>query len=111
MDTTHARRRASGAGLVAALVMVATQLAWRVLDSKDNVVQAFPELIAAAIARMTPLSFFGTVTESYGSLAKRSLLTACVIGVIAVGPVAGRWAFALTRDRSPSFGRRLVGGL
>lgn len=109
MDMT-AKRRASGAGLIAALVMVAVQLAWRVLDSKDNVVQAFPELIAAAIARMTPLSFFGTVTESYGSLAKRSLLTACIIGVIAVGPVAGRWALALTRDRSPSFARRLVGG-
>jgi DMSO/TMAO reductase YedYZ molybdopterin-dependent catalytic subunit len=111
MDITEARRRASGAGLIAAMVMVAVQLAWRVLDSKDNVVQAFPEFIAAAIARMTPLSMFGTVTESYGSLAKRSLLTACIIGVVAIGPLAGRWAFALTRDRAPSFGRRLIAGL
>ena len=90
MDTTGAGRRAAGAGLIAAMVMVAVQLLWRVMDSKDNVVQAFPEFIAAAISRLTPLSFFGSVTENYGSLAKRSLLTACIIGVIAVGTAAGR---------------------
>ncbi len=111
MDTTGAGRRAAGAGLIAAMVMVSVQLLWRVMDSKDNVVQAFPEFIATAIARLTPLSFFGSVTENYGSLAKQSLLTVCIIGVVAVGPAAGKWAFALTRERSPSFGRRLMAGL
>ena len=111
MEITNIRGRAGGAGLIAAMAMVAVQLLWRVTNSKDNVVQAFPEFIAAAIARLTPLSVFGTVTENYGSLAKRSLLTACIIGVIAIGPLAGRWAFALTRQRSPSFGRRLAAGL
>jgi DMSO/TMAO reductase YedYZ molybdopterin-dependent catalytic subunit len=110
MDIGSTQNRASGAGLIAAAVMVAVQLAWRVLDSKNNVVQAFPEFIATAIARLTPLSVFGTVTESYGSLAKRSLLTACVIGVIVVGALAGRWAMALTRKAGPEFGRRLIGG-
>jgi DMSO/TMAO reductase YedYZ molybdopterin-dependent catalytic subunit len=88
--------------------MVAVQLVWRVLDSENNVVQAFPEFIAAAISRLTPISWFGTVTETYGSLAKRSLLTACIIGVIALGPVAGRLAYALTRRRAPGLARRLV---
>ena len=73
--------------------------------------QAFPEFIAAAISRLTPISFFGSVTENYGSLAKRSLLTTCVIGVVVVGIFAGRAAYALTRERAPGFGRRLIGGL
>src|SRR4029078_6373837 len=111
MCTTGAVRRAAGAGLIAAMVMVAVQLLWRVMDSKDNVVQAFPEFIATAIARLTPLSFFGSVSENYGSLAKKSLLTVCIIGVIALGPAAGRWAFALTRECSPSFWGRLAARL
>jgi DMSO/TMAO reductase YedYZ molybdopterin-dependent catalytic subunit len=93
------------------MVMVAVQLLWRTLDSKDNVVQAFPEFIAAAISRLTPISWFGTATENYGDLAKRSLLTGCVIGVVVVGVFAGRAAYALTREREPGFGKRLVGGL
>ena len=97
--------------MVAALVMVAVQLAWRVLDSENNVVQAFPEFIATAIARLTPISWFGTVTETYGSLAKRSLLAACVVGVVLVGIGAGRLALTLAREQSPTFGRRLISGL
>ncbi|MDQ2684042.1 MAG: molybdopterin-dependent oxidoreductase, partial [Chloroflexota bacterium] len=97
--------------MVAALAMVAVQLAWRVLDSENNVVQAFPEFIAAAISRLTPISWFGTVTETYGNVAKRSLLVTCVIGVVIVGIGAGRLALALTREQSPNFGRRLVSGL
>lgn len=93
------------------MVVVAVQLGWRVLFSENNVVQAFPEFIATAIARLTPLSVFGTVTETYGSLAKRSLLVACVIGIVALGPVAGQRALALTRSSQPSFVRRLGAGL
>ena len=112
MDTTaHSERRAAGAGLIAAAVMVAVQLVWRVLDSENNVVQAFPEFIATAIARLTPLETFGTVTETYGSLAKKSLLTACVIGVVAVGALAGNRALAFAGGSRATAGRRLIGGL
>lgn len=111
MDTTaHSIRRATGAGLIAAAVMVAVQLVWRVLDSKNNVVQAFPEFIATAIARLTPLDTFGAVTETYGSIAKKSLLVACVIGVIAVGAFAGNRALAFAGGSRANTARRLLGG-
>jgi DMSO/TMAO reductase YedYZ molybdopterin-dependent catalytic subunit len=93
------------------MVMVAVQLGWRVLFSENNVVQAFPEFIATAIARLTPIEFFGTVTETYGSLAKRSLLVACVIGIVAIGPIAGQRALMFTGKSFPSLGRRLFAGL
>lgn len=109
-DTTaQSQRRAAGAGLIAAAVMVAVQLVWRVLDSENNVVQAFPEFIATAIGRLTPLGIFGTVTETYGGLAKKSLLVACVIGVVAVGALAGRRALAFAGGPEANAGRRLFG--
>ena len=77
------------AGAVAALAMLAAQLLWRVTANDDGVVQSFPELIATAIARLTPLSVFGEVTETYGSLAKRTLLVAVCLGVVAVGARVG----------------------
>jgi DMSO/TMAO reductase YedYZ molybdopterin-dependent catalytic subunit len=110
MNIGTRQTQAGGAGLIAAAVMVAVQLGWRVLDSKNNVVQAFPEFIATAIARLTPLETFATITETYGSLAKRSLLTACVIGVALAGALAGTWALSLTRRAAPGFGRRLAAG-
>ena len=106
----HSQRRAAGAGLIAAAVMVAVQLVWRVFDSENNVVQAFPEFIATAIGRLTPLGIFGTVTETYGGLAKKSLLVACVIGVVAVGALAGRRALAFAGGPGANAGRRLLGG-
>jgi DMSO/TMAO reductase YedYZ molybdopterin-dependent catalytic subunit len=110
MNTEAELKRAGGAGFISALVMVGAQLVWRSLDSKDNVVQSFPEFIATAIARLTPLSVFGSVTENYGSWAKRTLLAACVIGIVAVGVWAGRQAYRIAGPPHPSFTRRLFGG-
>lgn len=98
--------RAGSAGALAATIMLAAQLLWRLAGSADNVVQAFPEFIVAAIARLTPLSVFGTITETYGSLAKKSLFLAVLVGVILIGMAGGRAAARLTR--STSFASRLV---
>ena len=84
--------RAGRAGVTAAGVMLAVQLIWRLNWSDNGVVQAFPEFIAAAIARLTPLSIFGAATENYGSLAKKSLFVAVLFGVLLVGYQAGRTA-------------------
>ena len=111
MNEEQAYKRAGGAGMIAATVMVATQLAWRMIGSTDNVVQALPEFVAAAIARLTPISVFGTVTETYGSWAKRTLLVMCCLGIIAVGIWAGRLAWRLAGPPAPTFARRLGGGL
>lgn len=110
MDNEHEMRRAGGAGLLAALVMLAVQLIWRTQSSSDGVVQAFPEFIATAIAKLTPISMFGTITETYGSNAKKTLLVACCVGVVVVGILAGRLAWRLTASHAPSFGRRLAAG-
>jgi len=97
--------------MIAALVMLAAELLWRTQSSSDGVVQALPEFIAAAIAKLTPISLFGTVTETYGSAAKKTLLVACVVGVIVVGIWAGRIAWRLANPPAPSFFRRLGAGL
>lgn len=96
---------ASEAGLLAALGMLAVQLLWRLNGGN---VPAFPEFIVAAIARLTPLEFFGAATENYGSLAKKSLFVAVLLGIVAVGAAGGGWAGRLSRGAG--FGRRLVAG-
>ena len=88
-STDRSRHLYGAAGAAAALAMLAAQLIWRVTANDDGVVQAFPELVAAAIARLTPLDVFATVTESYGSLAKKTLLVVVCLGVVAVGARAG----------------------
>ena len=94
------------AGAVAALAMLAAQLLWRVIANDDGVVQSFPELIATAISRLTPLSVFGEVTETYGSLAKRTLLVVVCLGVVAIGARTGG---AVGRaSAGASFPRRLL---
>ena len=99
LSKAHAGR----AGFVAALLMLGAQLIWRLNWSESGVVQAFPELVLAAISRLTPLSFFGSATENYGSLAKKSLFVAVIIGILALGHGAGMVAGILSR--------RLGGGL
>jgi DMSO/TMAO reductase YedYZ molybdopterin-dependent catalytic subunit len=102
-------QRAGQAGLLATLVMLSAQLIWRLEWSKDGVVQAFPEFIVAAIARLTPLSLFGAATENYGSLAKKSLFVAVLLGILAVGYQAGKAAGALSwRWRSDAAGRLIA---
>ena len=84
--------RAGPAGLLAALLMLAMQLLWRLGWSENGVVQAFPEFIVAAIARLTPLSLFGAATENYGGSAKKTLFVAVLVGIAAVGFQAGNVA-------------------
>jgi DMSO/TMAO reductase YedYZ molybdopterin-dependent catalytic subunit len=103
---------AGQAGFLAALVMLAAQLFWRLGWSEDNVVQAFPEFIVAAVARLTPLSVFGAATENYGSLAKKTLLFSVLIGIAAVGYQAGKIAGRLTERTGTGFpGRLLAAGI
>jgi len=102
---------AGRAGLLATLVMLAVQLIWRLNWSKDGVVQAFPEFIVAAMARLTPLSVFGAATENYGSLAKKTLFAAVLLGVIAVGYRSGMVAGRLSRRIGHGGLGRLAAGL
>ena len=81
--------RAGQAGLLATLLMLAVQLIWRLNWSENGVVQAFPEFVVAAVARLTPLSVFGAATENYGSLAKKTLFVSVLLGIVAVGFRAG----------------------
>lgn len=85
---------AAQAGAIAALVMLLVQLAWRLFGSSVGV-QSFPELIVAAVARLTPLDFFGFMTETFGSLAQNSLFVIVLIGIVVVGYEAGAIAHRL----------------
>ncbi len=113
---THAETRPASiplrvgqAGFLATLMMLSAQLLWRLEGSRDGVVQAFPEFMVAAIARLTPLSVFGAATENYGSLAKKSLFVAVLLGILAVGYQAGKVAGALSRRwRGDATGRLLA---
>jgi DMSO/TMAO reductase YedYZ molybdopterin-dependent catalytic subunit len=102
--------RTGQAGLLAALVMLAVQLVWRLNWSHNGVVQAFPEFIVAAISRLTPLSIFGAATENYGGNAKKTLFVAVLIGIIAVGYQAGNVAGWLTRRIGRGAAGRFVAG-
>jgi len=106
-DVEHAGR----AGLLAALVMLAVQLIWRLNWSKDGVVQAFPEFIVAAISRLTPLAVFGAATENYGSLAKKTLLAAVLVGIVAIGFRSGMVAGWLSRRMGLGAAGRVIAGL
>jgi DMSO/TMAO reductase YedYZ molybdopterin-dependent catalytic subunit len=101
---------AGQAGFLAALIMLAVQLIWRLNWSDQNLVQAFPEFIVAAVSRLTPLSIFGAATENYGSLAKKTLLLVVLIGIAGVGIWAGRTAALLTRYTGTRFTGRLIAG-
>lgn len=103
---------AAQAGAIAALVMLLAQLAWRLAGPSAGV-QSFPEFIVAAVARLTPLDFFGFVTETFGSLAQNSLFVVVLIGIVVVGYEAGAIAdrlFATGRFGQGRLGR-LVAGL
>src|SRR5215217_315882 len=105
------RARAGQAGFFAALVMLAAQLIWRLNWSDNGVVQAFPEFIVAAISRLTPLSVFGDATENYGSLAKKSLFVAVIVGILAVGYYGGMWAGRLSERIKHGWLGRVSAGL
>ncbi len=109
--TAISPKLAGRAGFLAALVMLAVQLFWRLGWSEDNVVQAFPEFVVAAISRLTPLSIFGAATENYGSLAKKSLFFSTLLGIAATGYLGGRYAGRLTDRIGAALPERFVAGL
>lgn len=102
---------AGQAGFLAAVVMVAVQLIWRLGWSHNGVVQAFPEFVVAAAARLTPLSIFGAATENYGSLAKKTLLVVVVLAICGVGMWGGRAAGRISERIGQTFQARLLSGL
>jgi DMSO/TMAO reductase YedYZ molybdopterin-dependent catalytic subunit len=109
-DEAGPAERAGRAGLLAALLMLAVQLIWRLNWSHNGVVQALPEFIVAAIARLTPLSVFGAATENYGSNAKKALFIAVLCGIVAVGFQAGNVAGWLSRKIGRGALGRIVAG-
>ena len=102
---------AARAGTVAALTMLLAQLAWRVFVAGS--VQSFPEFIVAAVARLTPLSLFGYLTETFGSWAQNTLFAVVLLGIVAVGYEAGVAAERLVASRrlGAGLGGRLIAGL
>lgn len=103
--------QAGRAGVLAALVMLAVQLIWRLNWSANGVVQAFPEFIVAAISRLTPLSVFGAATENYGSLAKKTLFASVLLGIVTVGFRSGAIAGWLAERIGRGAAGRLLAGL
>ena len=73
------------AGAAAAIVMLAAQMVWRLHWSSNGVVQALPELVVAAVSRLTPLAVFGAATENYGGNAKKVLFVGVLVAIVAVG--------------------------
>ena len=103
---SHAGR----AGFVAALIMLGVQLLWRNEWSKGGMIHSFPEFIVAAVARLTPLSLFGAITENVDSLAKKSLFVTILVATAAVGYGAGVLAERLSRRIAPGIVGRLAAG-
>jgi DMSO/TMAO reductase YedYZ molybdopterin-dependent catalytic subunit len=81
-------------GAIAALLALFLDLLWRVTLAPAGV-SSIPESVVAAVARLTPTSFFGWATENFGSLAQNSLFAAVLVGVALVGYWAGQVAGAL----------------
>ncbi len=106
-----AAAHAGRAGLLAALVMLAVQLIWRLNWSHNGVVQAFPEFVVAAISRLTPLSVFGAATENYGSLAKKMLFASVLLGIAGVGFRSGSVAGWLSNRIDRGAAGRFISGL
>lgn len=104
--------RAGAAGVLAALAMLALQLAWRLTISPPGV-PSFPEIVVAAVARLTPLALFGWATENFGPLAKNSLFVLTLLGTLAVGGWAGRtaWRWAASGRFGRGDGATLKAGL
>ncbi|MGD9712178.1 MAG: molybdopterin-dependent oxidoreductase [Thermomicrobiales bacterium] len=110
MTTPITPKHAGRAGFLAALTMLAVQLFWRLGWSENSAVQAFPEFVVAAIARLTPLSIFGAATENYGSLAKKSLFFGTLLGIAAIGSFGGYVAARLTARTGRAFPGRFAAG-
>ena len=81
-------------GALAALLALFLDLLWRATIAPAGV-SAIPELVVAAVARLTPTSFFGWATENFGSLAQNTLFAVILLAIVLVGYWAGQVAGAL----------------
>jgi len=94
MDAQHRQewlRRAGKAGAFAALVMIAVQLALRIIVGAEGT-PSLADLIVAMVARLTPVPVFGWITETFGSLGQNLLFVLVLVAIVAVGWAAGREA-------------------
>ena len=82
-------KRSGKAGAFAALVMIAAQFLLRLTVGSGGV-PSFPEMVVAMIARLTPVSVFGWVTETFGSLGQNLLFIAVTLAIVGIGWLAGR---------------------
>jgi DMSO/TMAO reductase YedYZ molybdopterin-dependent catalytic subunit len=80
-------------GALAALLALFLDLLWRATIAPAGV-SAIPELVVAAVARLTPTSFFGWATENFGSLAQNTLFAVILLAIVLVGHWAGQLAGA-----------------
>lgn len=96
-------------GALAALLALALDLLWRATIAPAGVA-SIPELMVAAVARLTPTPLFGWATETFGSMAQNTLWALVLIGVVLTGYWAGQvaGAFADTGRFGAGFGRRIV---
>jgi DMSO/TMAO reductase YedYZ molybdopterin-dependent catalytic subunit len=83
-------------GALAALLVLFLDLLWRVTLAPTGA-QSIPELVVAAVARLTPTAIFGWATESFGSLAQNTLWAIVLVGVVGMGYWAGQIAGQLVR--------------
>jgi DMSO/TMAO reductase YedYZ molybdopterin-dependent catalytic subunit len=89
---TATRTRFEGhGGAIAALLALFLDLTWRTTVAPAGV-PSIPETIVAAIARLTPTSFFGWATENLGSTAQNTLWALVLLGTVGVGYLAGQSA-------------------
>lgn len=93
--------RYGNAGGLAALLALFLDLLWRSTIAPAGL-PAVPELVVAAVARLTPTALFGWATETFGSMAQNTLWALVLIGIVLAGHWAGRIAGSL--------GRRTVSG-
>ncbi|MFM8593084.1 MAG: hypothetical protein ACKOCK_01660, partial [Chloroflexota bacterium] len=82
-------KRSGKAGAFAALVMIAAQFLLRLTVGSGGV-PSFPEMVVAMIARLTPVSVFGWVTETFGSLGQNLLFIVVTLAIVGIGWLAGR---------------------
>jgi DMSO/TMAO reductase YedYZ molybdopterin-dependent catalytic subunit len=111
-STSSLAARATGRGdrngALAALLALFLDLLWRATIAPPGVV-SIPEIVVAAIARLTPTALFGWATETFGSLAQNTLFAVVLIGIVLVGTAAGGRASVWTAIGR--FGAGLAGRL
>jgi DMSO/TMAO reductase YedYZ molybdopterin-dependent catalytic subunit len=86
-------------------------LLWRATIGGGNA-PSLPETVVAAVARLTPVAFFGWATETFGSLAQNTLFATVLVGFVLAGYWAGQLVENLLRMRDGAASRQaLVSGV